>query len=49
MIDNAFDSITDADRAQKLADGLSVEKLHRKLWESIPWGEELTWRFCPVY
>jgi predicted transcriptional regulator len=42
MIDNAFDSITDPIKAQELADGLSVEKLHRKL-------EELTWRFCPVY
>jgi hypothetical protein len=35
MIDNAFNSITDAVKAQELADRLSVEKLHRKLWESI--------------
>ena len=42
MIDNAFDSIGDAQKAQEISDNISVEKLHRKL-------EELAWRFCPVY
>jgi hypothetical protein len=42
MIDNAFDSLEDAEKAQELSDNLSVEKLHRKL-------EELAWKFCPVY
>ena len=42
MIDNAFDSISDPVKAQELSDGLSVEKIHRKL-------DELAWRYCPVY
>jgi len=42
MIDNAFDSIEDADKAQELSDNMSVEKLHRKL-------DEFAWQFCPVY
>lgn len=42
MIDNAFDSIQDANKAQELSDKISIEKLHRKL-------EEFAWQFCPVY
>jgi len=42
MIDNAFDSIEDAQKAQEISDNISVEKIHRKL-------DELAWRFCPVY
>jgi predicted transcriptional regulator len=42
MIDNAFDFISDPQKAQELSDTISVEKIHRRL-------EELTWRFCPVY
>jgi len=42
MIDNAFDSLEDADKAQELSDTLSIEKLHRKL-------DEFAWQFCPVY
>lgn len=42
MMDNAFDSLEDAGKAQELSDKISVEKLHRKL-------DEFAWRFCPVY
>jgi Transcriptional regulator len=42
MIDNAFDSINDASKAQDLSDSISIEKLHRKL-------DELAWLYCPVY
>jgi predicted transcriptional regulator len=42
MIDNAFDSLEDADKAQELSDSISIEKLHRKL-------DEFAWQFCPVY
>ncbi|MDP1965240.1 MAG: hypothetical protein Q8K93_23905, partial [Reyranella sp.] len=42
MIDNAFDSIADTNKAQELSDNLSIEKIHRKL-------DEFAWRFCPVY
>ena len=42
MIDNAFESISDVAKAQKLSDGLSVEALHRKF-------DELAWKYCPVY
>ena len=42
MIDNAFDSIEDAAKAQELSDKISIEKLHRKL-------EKFAWQFCPVY
>lgn len=41
-IDNAFTFISDPVKAQAIADGLSVEKIHRRL-------EHLTWLFCPVY
>lgn len=42
MIDNAFDSLEDVDKAQELSDNISIEKLHRKL-------DEFAWQFCPVY
>lgn len=42
MIDNAFDSLEDACKAQELSDKVSIEKLHRKL-------DEFAWQFCPVY
>lgn len=42
MIDHAFDSLGDAQKAQELSDTLSIEKLHRRL-------EEFAGRFCPVY
>ena len=42
IIDNAFDSLQDAHKAQELSDNLNVEKLHKKL-------DELGWWFCPVY
>ena len=42
MIDNIFDSIADANKAQELSDNLSIEKIQRKL-------DEFAWRFCPVY
>ena len=42
MIDNAFDTLEDADKAQELSDTLSIEKLHQKL-------DEFAWQFCPVY
>jgi hypothetical protein len=42
MIDNAFDSLEDAGKAQELSDNISIEKLHRKL-------DEFAWQFCPVY
>lgn len=42
MIDNAFDSVEDVDKAQELSDNISIEKFHRKL-------DEFAWRFCPVY
>jgi len=42
MIDNAFDSLEDAHKAQELSDNISIEKLHRKL-------DEFAWQFCPVY
>ena len=42
MIDNAFDSIEDASKAQELSDSFSVEELHRKF-------DELAWKYCPVY
>ena len=42
MIDNAFDSVEDVEKAQEFSDNISIEKLHRKL-------EEFAWRFCPVY
>jgi predicted transcriptional regulator len=42
MVDNAFDSIDDVERAQQLADEIPAEKIHRKL-------DEFAWKFCPVY
>lgn len=42
MIDNAFDSMEDAVKAQELSDKICIEKLHRKL-------DEFAWQFCPVY
>jgi DNA-binding MarR family transcriptional regulator len=42
MIDNAFDRLEDAGKAQDLSDKISIEKLHRKL-------DEFAWQFCPVY
>jgi hypothetical protein len=42
MIDNAFDSIDDVEKAQAISDNISIEKLHRKL-------EEFSWKFCSVY
>jgi DNA-binding MarR family transcriptional regulator len=42
MIDNAFDSIEDAAKAQELSDALNIEKLHHKL-------DEFAWQLCPVY
>ena len=42
MIDNAFESIEDMNKAQELSDNISIEKLHRKL-------DEFAWQFCPVY
>jgi hypothetical protein len=33
MIDNAFDNLEDAGKAQELLDNVSIEKLHRKLDE----------------
>lgn len=42
MIDNAFDSLEDADKAQELSDKISIEKLHHKL-------DDFAWQFCPVY
>ena len=40
MLDNAFVAIADWDKAQRLADGLGVERLHRKL-------DQYARRLCP--
>jgi DNA-binding transcriptional MerR regulator len=42
LLDNAFDHITDYERAQQLSNGLSVEQLHKKL-------DEFAQRYCPVH
>ena len=42
MIDNAFDNLQYADKAQDLSDNISIEQLHHKL-------DEFAWQFCPVY
>jgi hypothetical protein len=42
MIDNAFETMSDAVKAQELADQFSVEQLHRRL-------ELFAWQYCPVY
>jgi hypothetical protein len=41
-IDNAFDYIEDPVKAQALADGMDIKKIHEKL-------DEYAWKFCPVY
>jgi len=41
LIDNAFDSIDDWEKAQQLSDKISIEEIHRKL-------DEYADRFCPV-
>lgn len=42
MMDNAFISIDDWDKAQKISEHLSVEKLHKKL-------NALAGKYCPVH
>ena len=42
MIDNAFDSIENPEKAQELSDGLDAAKIHRAL-------DRLAWKYCPVY
>jgi hypothetical protein len=42
MIDNAFDSIENPEKAQELSDGLDAAKIHRAL-------DRLAWEYCPVY
>jgi hypothetical protein len=42
LLDNAFIKIDDWEKAQLLSDGLSVEKLHRKL-------DAFAAKFCPVH
>ena len=42
MIDNAFDSLEDAGKAQEISDKINIEKHHRKL-------DEFAWRFSPIY
>lgn len=42
MLDNAFDNIADFKKAQKMADNLSIKKLHKKL----DWLANL---YCPVH
>jgi len=42
MLDNAFDSIANYQQAQELADGLSIEELHKKL-------DEFAQKYCPVH
>jgi len=41
MLDNTFDSIEDWSKAQELADGISIKKIHKKL-------DEYADKFCPV-
>jgi hypothetical protein len=41
-MDNAFDSLSDAGKAQDLSDSLSVEELHHKF-------DTLAWKYGPVY
>jgi len=41
-IDNAFDYIEDPVKAQAIADGMDIGKIHEKL-------DEYAWKFCPVY
>lgn len=42
MVDNAFDSLSDEERAQELADNIDIKKIHRCL-------DKIAWRYCPVY
>jgi predicted transcriptional regulator len=42
MLDNAFDSISNIDKAQQLADEISPNELMEKL-------NELAWKYCPIY
>jgi len=42
MLDNAFDSLSDINKAQALADEISAQELMQKL-------NELAWKYCPVY
>jgi predicted transcriptional regulator len=42
MLDNSFDSLEDAEKAQELSDALDINALHRKM-------DELAWLYCPVY
>lgn len=41
LIDNAFDSIEDWEKAQQLSDNISIEEIHRKL-------DEYAQLYCPV-
>ncbi len=42
MLDNAFDSIGDAAKAQTLSDNIDIKKIHHCL-------DEFAWKYCPVY
>jgi len=42
LMDNAFVEIADWGRAQQIADGLEVKRLHRRL-------DEMARRFCPIH
>jgi predicted transcriptional regulator len=42
MIDNAFDSIENPEKAQELSEGLDAAKIHRAL-------DRLAWEYCPLY
>ena len=42
LMDNAFVHISDWARAEQIADGLRIQKLHRRL-------DEFAGRFCPIY
>ncbi len=42
MIDNAFDSISDFERAQEISDNIDIKKIHTNL-------DELAQKYCPVH
>ena len=42
MLNNAFVNLGDWGRAQQIADGFHIERLHRKL-------DEFAGRFCPIH
>jgi len=42
MIDNAFDSISDFERAQEISDNIDVKKIHKRF-------DEIAKKYCPVY